>query len=194
MKPGEYRHPRHAQAAALLRTGMTAKAVAEAVGMGRGAVLRVRRLEGIAVDRSVPVEVLMTVSTVPIEGTDHVVWSGRHDHGTPVMRHNGRVMSAAAVAYELYHSRKPVGSVKSDCHLDGGGPEHCMNPAHIQDESDRQRERRQLRALMGLSESLGVCLNGHDQETHGKVEASLRVYCGTCATERRAANRRISGK
>jgi hypothetical protein len=190
----DYRHPKHDEAAALLRKGMPTRDVAKAVGMARSAALRVRRIEGIEVQRAVPLADKLAVSVVPLDGTSHAVWSGKRNHGTPVIRHRGNEVSAAAVVYEAHYGRPPKGMAKSDCHVDGGGPELCMNPAHILDEDDRQRERRQLRALMGLEAPGGVCAGGHDQTVHGKVEPSLRVYCGTCATERRAANRRLSGR
>lgn len=189
MSTGEYRHPKHDLAAELLRQGVTVQDTAARVGMARSAVRRVRALENIPPSpRTVPIGDKLAASTVWLDETDHAVWSGKRNHGTPVIRHRGGERSAAGVAYETARGRAPYGIAKSECHLDGG-PEHCMNPAHILDERDRQTERRQLRMLYGYGPTADFCEAGHDQDEHGKLEPDLTPYCGLCNTLRRNRNR-----
>lgn len=192
-----YRHPKHNEAAALLRAGVNVRDVAKQIGMARTAVQRVRLIEGITFsDRTVPLAEKLASGTAPWsdpqgEPTDHAVWVGKRNHGTPVIRHKGRELSASAVAYEARTGRKPVGMVKSECHTeDRGGPEQCMNPAHLLDQDDRQKQRRQLRNLFGYGPVSDFCEKGHDQLVYGGVEPDLKTYCRKCNSERRERSRK----
>jgi hypothetical protein len=99
-----------------------------------------------------------------------------------LIRHLGREIPAAHVAFERRTGRPPVGTCRADCDV-----QHCLTPGHVMDDLERRTVRLQLRALSGLTGPWDVCTQGHSWDAHGRVEPDLTLYCRRCNTDR--ANR-----
>ncbi|MFD8687815.1 hypothetical protein [Streptomyces sp. NPDC059651] len=123
--------------------------------------------------------------TRPVEG-GHLAWTGERGSAsrTPVLRYKDECHTAAALAFRRRTGRAPEGYAFAEC-----GFNHCVAPAHVDDEPGRQRTREQLRYLAGGQKRPAECVHGHDQAEHGKYESDGRAYCGQCKTEQRAALR-----
>lgn len=120
------------------------------------------------------------------DAAGHVTWTGRRGHhNRPIIKHDGRHIPAAAVAFELRTGRPPVGMCRADCDV-----RHCMAPDHVLDDIERRAVRLQLRALYGWDAPWDVCPKaGHPWDEHGRVEPDLALYCRACNTERARSSR-----
>lgn len=112
----------------------------------------------------------------PVDG-GHMEWTGERGYtsGTPLLTHQERHLSAAAIAFRMRTGRDPQGVVLADC-----GLKHCVAPEHVDDVPGRLRTREQLRYLQGGRARPAVCKRGHDQAVHGRLLTDGRQYCGTC--------------
>jgi hypothetical protein len=115
------------------------------------------------------------------DAAGHVTWDGRRGHhGRPVIKHQGRDVPAAAVAFEQRTGRQPVGICRADCDV-----RHCVAPDHVLDDIERRTVRLQLRQVYGWDKPWDVCPSaGHSWDEHGRVEPDLTLYCRACNTER----------
>lgn len=133
-----------------------------------------------------PAEKLAGRSSEP-DQDGHVMWLGsRGHHGRPVMKHLGKDLPAAAVAFELRTGRKPVGTTRADCDV-----LHCVAPAHVLDDIERRHVRGQQRAVHGLDPvPWDECPAGHGWDVHGRIEPDLTPYCKQCTTDRARRSRK----
>lgn len=182
--------PRLAEAAALLLAGQPVKTVATELNIRWGTVRDIRRNLGLRPkNRLVPVDEKYDMYAGPEEPGGHRFWTGRRGpSGTPVVRVAGKVVPAAAVAFERRTGRRPLGMCRAEC-----GEQHCIAPAHVADERERRTVRQQERALYGLdAQPWDVCPAGkHGWDEHGRIAPapSLDAYCAGCNTERARALR-----
>lgn len=109
--------------------------------------------------------------TVPLGG-DHLGWTGSR-----WLRFGGVTYQGARLAFMLRTGREPVGIVKADCDVRG-----CVALAHVEDQAGRQRNRMQLRALMGMPAMPAECQQGHDQAQFGRIQRNGFRYCHACQT------------
>lgn len=183
----DYRHPKHDAISRLVREGMTNLAVARELSVDRRSVARVRAMLGVPpkTNGTSTEHKLDRFTTEPDMG-GHVLWTGRTGpSGTPVIRHLGKELPAAAVAFERRTGQPPVGTCRSEC-----GVKHCVADAHVQDDIERRRVRMQERALYGLDpQPWDKCPEGHSWDAHGRVEPDLTPYCRQCNTDRAARSR-----
>jgi hypothetical protein len=120
----------------------------------------------------------------PVPG-GHREWLGNRStsHGTPQIRYhfsgNRRDYPAAHVAFWIHNKRAPEGVTRFDCDFP-----QCVEPSHVLDRPGRLASRKQIRDLQGMREVPEVCLNGHDQKTHGSLDARGNNKCQKCASER----------
>lgn len=180
-----YRHPQHDAIAAGIRAGKTNAAIAAELHVDRRAPARVRSLLGLPskTNSTTPASKLERYSEPGSGG--HTSWTGRRNHGTPVIRHRGREMPAAAVAFEQRTGRAPVGICRADC-----GVDHCLTPEHVVDDIERRTIRGQERALHGLEpQPWDTCPSGHGWGEHGRFTPSLAAYCRACNTDRKQRSR-----
>lgn len=182
---GMYRNPRHDEIAAAIRNGFSDMAAAKLLGVDRKAVARVRKAEGVPPHTSslAPAQAWMQFASTDDEG--HTRWSGTTDYrGAPVLRQDGRYVTASHFAFETFHGRKPTGYLKADC-----GVQHCLTPSHMLDELGRRNLNLQLRALQGLGAPWTECGRcGADWDTAGRVDPDLKLYCNQCKTNRKKAS------
>lgn len=183
----DYRHPKHEEAAELLRQGVPAKEVVRRLSIGNHAVLRIRRIEGIpAWSCGTTREDKLTRFSVPEPG-GHTGWNGRRTRtGTPSIRHLGVEIAASHVAFEVRTGRPPVGIVKAECGVNG-----CLTPEHIGDARERSQLRMLERSLLGLpTPPWDVCAQGkHSWEEGGRIQRDLTPYCQGCNTEKVSRSR-----
>lgn len=177
-----YRHPKHDAIVALLRAGCTDLYIAAELHVDRRAAARVRGILGIEPRRNGTTtgDKLDKFSSEP-DAEGHVRWSGRTSRsGTPLIRHRGREIPAAAVAFERRTGRAPVGVTRADCDVP-----HCLAPHHVADDVERRLARMNLRATYGLNPRPWVtCPEGHEWDTAGRIEPDLTPYCQACNTDR----------
>lgn len=178
-------HPREAEIRQLL-PHHSSEAIARQLGVDRAAVRRIRAEAGIPYVRPEQVRTLeekWATRTRPIDG-GHLEWIGERGNtaGTPVMRYKDEYYSPAAVAFRIKHGRDADGYAIADC-----GMKHCVAPDHVEDEAGRQRNREQLRYLMGGGERKPYCIHGHDQAEHGRYEPDGTAYCEACKVARKQA-------
>lgn len=108
----------------------------------------------------------------------HVTWHGsRGHHGKPIIKYRGRQYPTAAVAFWIRTGRVPTGITLACCDV-----RHCVAGQHVMDEAERRSLRLQLRFLEGLPEPWDFCSRGHGWDEHGRVDASLMIYCNGCKT------------
>jgi hypothetical protein len=182
-----YRHPKHDAMARRVREGLTDTAIAAELHVDRRAAARVRSLLGVPPKtNTTSLTTKLDRQSVPLlEG--HTGWTGRRntEGGAPQIRHLGRQIPAAAVAFELRTGRPPVGICRADCDVP-----HCLTPEHVMDDIERRTLRGQLRALEGLDpQPWDSCPEGHAWDVHGRIEPDLTPYCKQCNTERAARSR-----
>lgn len=184
----ERRHPKHSLIAKLLRDGMYHREIRMLLKVSQTTVTAVRTAEGIPVPPRThgTVQQKLRDGIQSVSGTDHTTWAGYTNHGTPVIRHRGSEVSAAALIFEARAGRKPVGRVSSEC----DGHPQCMTGTHLMDHTERQALRRQMQSLLGLPGPAAECFAGHDQRVHGAVEPDLTNYCATCNADRSAKRRK----
>lgn len=183
----DYRHPKHDEMARRIREGLTDLATARELHVDRRAVARVRGLLGVPPMTSTTslADKLDKFSTEPDED-GHVLWTGRTSKaGSALIRHLGREIPAAHVAFERRVGSKPVGTCRADCDMP-----HCVAPAHVMDDVERRALRGLLRTLEGLPAEPWVrCPAGHAWWAYGRFEADLTPYCKRCNTERAQRSR-----
>lgn len=75
----------------------------------------------------------------------HLDWTGaRTRHGTPVVRHGGRLHTALQVAFRIRYRRDPVGRVEAACKHKG-----CVRPQCMADQRMRDRDNTTYDAIFG---------------------------------------------
>ena len=189
----DYRHPKHDAIVTLLRQDLTDTAIAAELHVDRRAVARVRPIIGVPVktNSTTPGDKLDRFSAEPdLDG--HVLWIGRTDrHGSPKIRHLGKEIPAAAVAFERRTGRKPVGTCRAECTDADGRPLYCVAPGHVQDDLERRRDRMTERAMQGLPPVPWLLCDGCDGEWDlvGRIEPDLTPYCKHCTTLRAQRSR-----
>ncbi|MFI8817488.1 MULTISPECIES: helix-turn-helix domain-containing protein [unclassified Streptomyces] len=180
-----------AQAAELLNTGTSDRAIAAAVGIDRATVARMRRtLDMPPAPRPAPknrttisVNEKWQTYVTSADERGHMTWTGRLANGTtPVMSYAGCTITARPVAYRMHTGRDPVGYVRPGC-----GQSDCVAPAHQEDEQDRVRERAELGAMLGRRARVTECRRGHPVATHRRYLADGSAYCGACNKENKQA-------
>lgn len=105
----------------------------------------------------------------------HREWTGTTvtASGAGRFRHKGRDYTSYQAAFILRAGRAPAGTVKPTC-------EHprCCDPAHVDDQTARQRDRAALAAVKGMQHRAPAC--DHDQSEHGRHRSDGRRYCNAC--------------
>lgn len=182
-----YRHRKHDQIVSRIERGLTDTAVAAELKCDRRAVARVRAMLGLPpmTNATTKGDKLDRFSSEP-DAYGHIAWNGRvTNSGTPVIRHLGKEVPAAAVAFERRAGRPPVGMSRADC-----DQPQCLAPDHVLDDIERRRVRLQNRQLEGLDAPWAECPKaGHPWEEFGRVEPDLTLYCSRCNTERASRTR-----
>jgi hypothetical protein len=182
-----YLHRKHHAIEAAIKDGHTDTGIAAQLHVDRRAVARVRKMLGIPpmTNSTSKLYKILKYSTAP-DADGHVLWTGRRNHGTPVIRHKEQEYPVAAVLFEERTGRKPVGFTRSEC-----GREYCVAPSHLCDDVERLRVRLQLRALYGREMPGDQCSQGHPWPEHMSVgpEPRLVIYCRTCGTNRARRSR-----
>lgn len=107
----------------------------------------------------------------------HREWTGKPSTGGGRFRHQGRDYTAARAAFILRTGREPVGTVRPVCDR-----AKCCDPAHVDDQAARQRDRAALAAVTGMSHRPPSC--DHDQAEHGRHRANGKRYCNACNNPR----------
>ncbi|PSK52421.1 hypothetical protein B0E38_04747 [Streptomyces sp. 111WW2] len=173
------RHPREAEILAALRRGGTNNRIADELGVDKHAVARVRLDHKLrpSLQQPLSLEQKWASKTRIVEG-GHLAWEGgvATNYGTPVVCYKGKTYTAARLAFIWATGRQPVGHTFAECGFD-----HCVAPAHVDDEPGRQRVREQLRAITGMAERPRFCRPaGHDQMTEGRLGPDGTAYCEAC--------------
>ncbi|GGJ81840.1 hypothetical protein GCM10011583_11620 [Streptomyces camponoticapitis] len=173
-----------AQIISLLHRGMSNTGIAQQIHCCKARVARIRRRLGIP---NVPAQPLTleqkwAARTRSVDG-GHLEWTGgrQSTSGTPVMRYGDKLHTAAAIAFRIRTGREPQGYAYAEC-----GFNHCVAPAHVDDEPARAKTRAALRYLTGLGERPAKCGQGHDQAVEGRYTPNGRSYCEACKRERRS--------
>ena len=81
----------------------------------------------------------------------HLLWTGYLNNGgaegaCPVLRHDGRLLTAYRIAFRIRHGREPIGNVHTGCDYSG-----CVHPDHVEDRPMRERNRKAYAAIFGRS-------------------------------------------
>jgi hypothetical protein len=123
--------------------------------------------------------------TRPVDG-GHLEWTGERAKAnkTPLLAYKEKHHSAAGVAFRIRTGTAPEGYAFADC-----GLKHCVAPDHVNDETGRQRARRELRTSRGLGDGPTHCVSDHDQTENGRLEADGTAYCGLCKVLDKRAER-----
>nr|WTB07421.1 hypothetical protein OG546_26290 [Streptomyces antimycoticus] len=118
--------------------------------------------------------VQFALRTRELEG-GHREWTGttRTASGAGRFRHKGRDYTMYQAAFLLRTGREPVGPVRPSC-------EHpqCCDPAHVDDQATRQRDRAALAGIKGMDHRAWSC--DHDEATHARRRADGKRYCAEC--------------
>ncbi|MET9012277.1 hypothetical protein ABZX74_15365 [Streptomyces olivaceoviridis] len=172
---------------AMLRDGYSNQRISRELRVDKVRVARLRRAHDIpnVVLQPLTLEQKWATRTRPVDG-GHLEWIGERAKATntPVMRYKEAGYSAAAIAFEIKHGRRPQGYVRADCDF-----KQCVAPDHVNDEAGRQEARRRLRAELGLDDLPEKCVRGHDQAEHGRLEPDGRAYCQQCKVLDKRAQR-----
>ncbi|MFD8075852.1 hypothetical protein ACFV3E_24750 [Streptomyces sp. NPDC059718] len=167
-----------AQITELLREGLSNTAIAARLHCDKKRVAARRQQLGLpnVVQQALSLEEKWTANTQPLDD-GHIEWTGERQatSRTPVMRYREQSYSPAAIAFRIHTGREPEGYVYADC-----GLQHCVAPAHVDDEPGRQRTREQFRYLRGGRPPKDECINGHDLSEHVRYTPDSRAYCGAC--------------
>lgn len=173
------------QITALLREGMSNTAVARQLRCDRHRVGDIRRELDLPTvpQQRLSLDEKWRANTREVDG-GHLEWIGEHGRstGTPVMRYREKTYTAARLAFRMRTGREPEGYAFAECDR-----QHCVAPAHVEDEPGRQAAREQLRYLMGGQQRAEQCRQGHDQAEHGKYESTGTAYCAKCSNDRKKA-------
>lgn len=171
----------------LAAAGTSTAAIVRELHMDPRDVRRIRNAAGHPAPKPVPqpltLEQKWRSKTQPVEG-GHLEWLGERQRtsGTPIMRYKERCYTAAAIAFEIRHGRKPVGQAFAEC-----GFHQCVAPEHVDDTPARVRDRQALRIVLGMRPAKPVCGRGHDQAEHGRRSPDGGAYCERCRQEQRAS-------
>lgn len=178
-----------ADIAALLRDGLTDRAIARQLGCDRGTVARARERLSIGpaaqprpANRSqLTLEEKWRTLTRPADG-GHLEWTGRiAANGTPVFKHHEKDHSAFRVAFTVRTGREPVGYAKPACDRP-----LCVEPSHVDDTATRNRDRAALAAITGRWHRQEThCRRGHAYAEHGRHLPDGSRYCNACVTDRK---------
>ncbi|QBZ73530.1 HNH endonuclease [Streptomyces phage Mischief19] len=187
------RHLKHDEIERRLRDGLTDTAIAAELHCDRRAAAAIRALIGLPpmTNATTKGDKLDRYSTEP-DADGHVLWTGRRSrNGTPHIRHCGKEIPAAHVAFERRTGRKPVGICRASCADDEGNSLYCLAPDHVQDDIERRRDRMTERAMLGLPPQPWQTCDTCDGEWElvGRVEPDLTVYCLHCNTVRAQRSR-----
>ncbi|MFE7782065.1 hypothetical protein [Streptomyces nigrescens] len=118
--------------------------------------------------------------TRALEG-GHREWTGttRTASGAGRFRHKGSDYTSYQAAFILRTGRAPVGTVRPTC-----DHPRCCDPAHVDDQATRQRDRATLAAVKGMRHRPPAC--DHDQAVHGRHRADGKRYCNACVNPQSA--------
>ncbi|MFE5674507.1 hypothetical protein ACFQ7B_00250 [Streptomyces erythrochromogenes] len=115
----------------------------------------------------------------------HRMWAaGVNSHGVGRFQYKGTQYTAHQAAYIVRTGNQPVGQTRPSCEAPG-----CCEPAHVDDQPTRQRDRAALASITGMQHRPPSC--DHDQDVHGRHRADGRRYCHACnnrAKKRRCAH------
>jgi hypothetical protein len=142
MKPGPAGVP-DTEIIALLREGYSDRYIARTLHADpkRASQLRAKFDLPPARRSVLTLEQAWTARTRPADD-GHLLWAGAVVHGTPVIRHRGRMHTARRIAFRIEHGREPVGLVRPGC-----GRDDCVAPAHVEDQPMRD----QYNAIFGAA-------------------------------------------
>lgn len=176
-------HATREQILAALQQGHPTGRIARELRCDKGRVRRIRDEEGLPVyvrgSEEPTIEDRWRKHAVPT-ADGHMDWTGeRHPSGRPLISHQYRHRSAAAVAFKIRTGRDPIGQALADC-----GVKHCIAPDHVEDLPGRRRNREQLRYLQGRQALQETCQNGHDQQEHARINSDGIAYCHPCKRAR----------
>lgn len=172
------------QIIAALRAGQPVNRIAADLHVDKGRVRAIRNDLGIPAyvrgSEQPSIEDRWRQHAHPVDG-GHMEWTGERSttSSRPLISHQYKHHSAAAVAFRIRTGRDPVGYAYADC-----GMKHCVAPDHVEDQPGRQRNREQLRYLQGRQALPERCQNGHDQREHGRIHTDGAAYCNTCKRAR----------
>lgn len=138
----------NAEMAALLREGLANHVIARQLHTSPNRVQKVREALGIpnlalGPRPSSSPEELFAARTEPQPG-GHLKWTGTNSNGSLKFRWRDRHYSATAVAFRIRTGRDPVGRARTSCDMP-----HCVAPAHVSDQAERNRDRATYQALFG---------------------------------------------
>ncbi|GGY81374.1 hypothetical protein CP967_08485 [Streptomyces nitrosporeus] len=91
----------------------------------------------------VPLAEAFAARTAPVPG-GHLRWTGYHTEGRPILRRQGKPLTAQRIAWSLHHTRPPVGPVRAGCGYRG-----CVAPAHMEDREMRDQLKSQMTSIFG---------------------------------------------
>ncbi|MGW3057707.1 hypothetical protein ACWC98_17550 [Streptomyces goshikiensis] len=104
----------------------------------------------------------------------HRMWiAGVTSRGVGRFQHAGQAYTAHQAAWVVRTGRQPVGQARPSCEVP-----HCCEPAHVDDQATRQRDRATLATVRGVQHRAPSC--EHDQAVHGRHRADGRRYCDAC--------------
>jgi Homeodomain-like domain len=137
-----------ADIAELLQQGMSDLAISQRLGCDRRTAAKARKALGLPKtpggSKPQPLADLVDARTEPVPG-GHRRWTGHlNSTGTPVVHYQGRPQTAARLVFRLHHGRNPVGNVRAGCDYEG-----CIEGAHLDDRSMRERTRKAYAAIFG---------------------------------------------
>lgn len=183
-------HPKYLGIVQLLREGLSIRNIAATLHVDRRTIRQIRDCEGITqADRRRSLDDKLDLPSVPTGVDGHVKWTGRRDHGTPTIAHQGHVYSVAALIFTRRTGLKPAGQVRAECDFP-----QCVAPGHLADDLERRTTRLQMRALFLWDAPWSACPSGHGWEEYGRVEPDLTLYCKGCTSDRdkRLARNRVT--
>lgn len=143
-----------AEIARLLLQGLDNKRVAARSGAHHTTVAKVRAELRLPVHQSGGRKSYPTLAeafrarTAPAEG-GHLRWTGSISvDGVPVFGHEQRLYSAYRIAFTLRTGRQASGQARPGCDFP-----HCVEPRHVEDQAERQRNRTGYAAIFGGASS-----------------------------------------
>lgn len=132
----------------LLNAGHSNRYISLRHGVNTARVARIRAdlgLPDVEMPQPVSYETRWAASTQPADG-GHTRWVGTVRSGRPVIRVDGRLLSARRTAFERLHGRPAAGPVRPGC-----GWDECVRPDHLEDRPMRDRLNTQLTAIFGVA-------------------------------------------
>ncbi|NUR04355.1 MAG: helix-turn-helix domain-containing protein [Streptomyces sp.] len=138
-----------AEISRLLQQGLDNKAVSARTGAHHTTVAKVRRELNLPVAKSgrksyPTLAEAFRARTEPVAG-GHVRWKGGFNGDqVPMFVHEQRLRSAYRIAFTLRTGRDPSGQARPGCDFP-----HCVEPRHVEDQAERNRNRDNLAAIFG---------------------------------------------